>query len=217
MMENGRLKSVVEAIIFASDEPVKPATLVRLVEDTGGVKIDEIIEALNADYIDTGRAFKIDRVGGGFQLTTQPEFAPWIKKHYSGRSSKRLSQAALETLAMVAFKQPLSKAEINDVRGVNSDGVVKSLLEKRLIAIIGRGEGVGRPLLYGTTPEFLQYFGINNVSDLPKPREIEELFGDGKYAEEIVNVLSSLDEDENAAEENPTEESKPEAEVEQAD
>lgn len=193
-MEFSELKTIVEALVFAADGPLMPTALRDFGDElNGGHDLDSIMDALNEDYQASGRAFQIVRVGGGYQITTRPEYAAWIRRMYTGRTRNRLSQAALETLSIIAFKQPISKTEISAIRGVNSDGVVRSLLERRLITISGRAAGLGRSLLYSTTPEFLQYFGINDISDLPRPREIEELFGEGKYADQIIDALSRTD------------------------
>ncbi|MFQ6116483.1 MAG: SMC-Scp complex subunit ScpB, partial [bacterium] len=120
---------------------------------------------------------------------------PWIKKLFKGRARPKLSQAALESLAIIAFKQPISRVEVDAIRGVHSGGVIKNLLERNLISIAGRAQTVGKPILYGTTSEFLRYFGINDISELPKPKEIEEIMGklDGaeEYSEEIIHLLSN--------------------------
>lgn len=192
-MKKEQLKSVVEALIFAAEEPLSAKAISNFIDELNGTAVDEIVELLNQDYENSNRAFQIIRIAGGFQISTRPEFASWIKKMYAGRTSSRLSQAAMETLSIIAFKQPISKTEITAIRGVNSDWTVKTLLEKGLIAIRGRGEGVGKPLIYATTDAFLQYFGINDINDLPKPREIEELFGDSKYSDQIIDALSQLD------------------------
>jgi segregation and condensation protein B len=192
-MKKEQLKSVVEALIFAAEEPLSAKSISSFIDELNGTAVDEIVEMLNRDYENSHRAFRIIRIAGGFQMSTRPEFASWIKKMYAGRTSSRLSQAAMETLSIIAFKQPISKSEIAAIRGVNSDWTVKTLLEKGLIAIRGRGEGVGKPLIYATTDAFLQYFGINDINDLPKPREIEELFGDNKYSDQIIDALSRLD------------------------
>lgn len=199
-MNDEQAKTVIEALIFAAEEPLGANAIANYIEELNGASIDALVDSLNGDYQKSGRAFQIVRVGGGFQMTTRPEFVGWIKKMYAGRTSQRLSQAALETLAIIAFKQPLSKTEIAAVRGVNSDWTVKTLLEKGLITIRGRSDTVGKPLIYGTTDAFLQYFGINDITELPKPREIEELFGDSKYSDQIIEALSTLDaaEDEGA-------------------
>lgn len=190
-MEINKLKSIVEALIFAAEKPISASSLAGYFEDLNGFAIEEVVALLNDEYIQTGRAFQIVQVAGGYQINTRPEFAGWIKKMYAGKAPTKLTQASLEALAIIAFNQPISKTEVSAIRGVNSDGVIKNLLERRLIQISGRGEGVGRPLLYTTTPEFLQYFGINEIEDLPKPREIEELFGESKFADQIIEALDS--------------------------
>lgn len=192
-MNQDQAKAVIEALIFAAEEPLTTKAITSYVDELNGQSIDELVELLNAEYEQAGRAVQIVRISGGFQMTTRPEYVGWIKKMYAGRSSQRLSQAALETLAIIAFQQPISKTEIAAVRGVNSDWTVKTLLEKGLVAIRGRSDTVGKPLIYGTTNAFLQYFGINDITELPKPREIEELFGDSKYSDQIIEALSKAD------------------------
>lgn len=188
-------KATLEALIFAADSPVNERHLKSyLGDDLNGFSITETIAILNNEYGEGGRSFRIVAVADGFQMITQPQFASYIKKMYMGRVRNKLSQAALEVLAVISFKQPISKADISAVRGANSDSVVKNLLERRLITISGRGEGIGRPLLYSTTSEFLEYFGINSINELPKPREIEELFKEGKYSDQLVDALADLDE-----------------------
>ncbi|RMD95616.1 MAG: SMC-Scp complex subunit ScpB, partial [Calditrichaeota bacterium] len=178
-------------IIFAADNPVAASALSKYIEKTNGFDFDEVIRQLNEEYEQTGRSIQIIKVAGGYQMATRPEYAPWIKKMYMGRTLSKLTRASLEALAIIAFRQPISKAEVSAIRGVNSDGVIRNLLERKLITISGRGEGIGRPLLYSTTPQFLEYFGINDITDLPKPREIEELFGEGKYVDQIIEALSA--------------------------
>lgn len=192
-MEEQKIKHIVEALIFASDTPLPADRIKEAIEETNGLDIDAVVNTLNEEYAQNGRAFTIQRVAGGFHLSTLPEYAEWIRRLYLGRHKNRLSQAALETLAIVAFKQPVSRVDIAQIRGVDPDGVLKNLLERRLITISGRSEGVGRPLLYNTTPEFLQYFGLNDISQLPKPREIEELFGKGDYSPELLEALSQTE------------------------
>ena len=119
--------------------------------------------------------FRIIEIAGGYQFATRPDVAAYVSRLYKDRSRRRLSGAALETLSIIAYKQPVSKSDIENIRGVNCDEVIKSLLEKNLITITGRAESVGRPLLYGTTQDFLRHFGLGSMRDLPKPREIEEL------------------------------------------
>ena len=137
--------------------------------------IHSSVELLNEQYLEQGRAFRIVEIAGGYQFATRSEYAEYVARIFKEKSRRRLSGAALETLAIVAYKQPVSKLDIEAVRGVNCDEVIKSLLEKNLITITGRAEAVGRPLLYGTTVDFLRHFGLPALSDLPKPRELEEL------------------------------------------
>ncbi len=193
MMETQELKRIVEALIFAADGPLSAERILETLDPQNGFELDAVIDELNREYEGSGRAFTIRQVAGGYQIVTQPNYASWIKKLYLGRQKTRLSQAALETLALIAFKQPISRVEIAQIRGVNSDGVIGTLLERKLITISGRAEAVGRPLLYSTTPDFLKYFGLNDLADLPKPREIEELFGKEGMPEELLHALSQED------------------------
>jgi segregation and condensation protein B len=175
-LEIEELKSVIEALTFASDEPLTIEKIMITLEN--GVTEDSIKEAissLNQDYKNTNRSFEIVKIAGGYQFVTKRKYSECIKKLYKTKITVRLSRAALETLAIISYKQPIAKHEIENIRGVNVDGVIKTLLERNLITISGREEGPGRPLLYVTTKEFLRYFGLNEISDLPKPREINEL------------------------------------------
>ena len=192
-MEDQKTNRIIEALIFASDTPLSEDRIKEAMEETNGLNIEAAVDALNDEYAATGRSFSIQRVAGGYHLATLPEYATYIRQLYLGRHKNRLSQAALETLAIVAFKQPISRIDVAQIRGVDPDGVLKNLLDRRLITISGRSEGLGRPLLYSTTPEFLQYFGLNDLSQLPKPREIEELFGKGEYSSELLEALSQTD------------------------
>jgi len=174
-MDLDALKPVVESLIFASDIPIPATQIKAIIEEAKDSEIRKAVDALNLEYSQTNRAFSIIQVAGGFQMVTRENYAPWIRKLFQKRITARLSQAALEALAVIAFRQPVSKPEIEAIRGVNSDGVIHTLLERKLITMAGRAEGPGRPLLYRTTQEFLRYFGVNDLSDLPKPRELEEL------------------------------------------
>ena len=166
---------VVEALIFASDEPMTLDQIRSTVEDVTVAQVKEAIEGLNHVYSQGDRSFHVIEVAGGYQMVTRDAYAHWIRRLFQRKIKTRLSQAALETLSVIAFKQPITKSDVADIRGVSCDGVVKTLLERDLIAIAGRAEGPGRPLLYKTTKEFLRYFGLNNIKDLPKPREIDDL------------------------------------------
>jgi segregation and condensation protein B len=184
-VEQSRSKPhIVEALIFGSDEPLTLKQIVSIIssaEDTNlRMKIteDEVLQyvrELNAQYVQTGRAFRIIHVAGGYQFATMPEYADWLGKMVREKAKRKLSHSALETLAVIAYKQPVTKPEIEAIRGVGADYVVSTLLERGLITIVGRAATPGRPLLYGTTQDFLKHFGINDLADLPKPREIDEI------------------------------------------
>jgi segregation and condensation protein B len=187
-MNKEQLKSVIEAMVFASDSPLTIHQMVSVLESFEKSDIEEALNQIQDEL--AGRAFSLKKVSGGYQFASRPEYSRWIKKMYQGKERNRLTRAALETLAIIAFKQPISRVEVSAIRGVNSDGVIKGLLERKLITISGRGEGQGRALMFNTTPEFLQYFGINEIADLPKPKEIEELLAAG----EAARIMSELEE-----------------------
>jgi len=166
-------KQIIEALIFVSDKPLALGEIKQVLEDATDEEINTLIETLNKEYQDTQRSFKITQIAGGYQMVTTPECGPYLKKLYKSRMKEKLTRPSLETLAIKAYKQPATRAEIEAIRGVNVDGVVKTLLEKGLIKICGRKEVVGRPLLYSTTEEFLQHFGLGNISDLPRLEELQ--------------------------------------------
>lgn len=172
VMENTEKKYLLEALIFISGDPVSIKELSKLTELTEN-DVSALIGELMHEYNTRRGGLLIAEVANGFQMVTNPDFAPWIKKLRKSTASSKLSQAALETLAIVAYKQPLTKPEIEELRGVNSDGVVKSLLDKRLIKILGKKEVPGKPLLYGTSREFLQFFGLKDLSELPTLKELK--------------------------------------------
>lgn len=162
------------AIEDDAESPLKPKRKPPL--DLAVLK--QAVGILNAKYDETKASFRIIEIAGGYQFATRTEYAAYVSRLYKERSRRRLSSAALETLAIIAYKQPVSKSDVENIRGVNCDEVLKSLLEKNLITITGRAESVGRPLLYGTTDDFLRHFGLPSMKDLPKPREIEEMLKD---------------------------------------
>jgi len=187
------LKSTLEALIFAADEPIPLRQLEELFNEPQqdgtaqkitGEEIRRVIGNLNAEYEEQQRAYRIIQVAGGYQFATRPEYAEWVGKLYKEKGKRKLSHSALETLAIIAYRQPVTKPEIESIRGVNCDYVLHTLLERRLVTITGRASTVGRPLLYGTTKEFLKHFGINEISELPKPREIEEIIEEEKMETE---------------------------------
>ncbi|MEN9980018.1 MAG: SMC-Scp complex subunit ScpB [candidate division WOR-3 bacterium] len=167
------LEPVIEALLFAADAPV---TLARLTEITGAddTAVREAIDRLNQTYAETGRAFRISRVAQGYQLYTLPEYADWIRRLYAHTRIQRLSAAALEVLAIIAYKQPITRPEIEQLRGVDCSAPLLTLLERGLIVTAGRAHRPGNPFLYRTTREFLRYFGLESLDELPR---LEELGG----------------------------------------
>ncbi len=164
-------KSLIEAMLFVSGEPVTLASL-KGVLDIPEADLKQGVEELIAEYRERDRGLLILEIAQGFQMVTNPLYAKILRKFTNTATSNKLSMPALETLAIVAYKQPLIKPEIEQIRGVNSDGVIKSLLDKRLIRIVGQKEAPGKPLLYGTTKEFLQYFGLKDLTELPTLKEL---------------------------------------------
>lgn len=195
--------NVIEALIFSADEPINQAEIIRAVKGIDGEEIDitvedidNVVNDLNNKYENTAIAFKILKVANGYTFATRSEYAKYVGFLSSEKTKRRLSQAALETLAIIAYKQPITKPELETIRGVNSDYILNTLLEKKLITITGRTETIGRPLLYGTTDEFLKYFGLYNLSDLPKPREIEEIMQDDDFIEQKNKIMmNAIEED----------------------
>jgi len=173
-MEDKEIKSVLEAIFFIAGEPISIDSLKNILE-MDSTEIERLVKELISDYTIKNSGLLITEVAGGIQMVTNPACAPWVKKLLSTAVPTKLSQPSLETLAIIAYKQPIIKAEIEAIRGVNSDGVVKTLLDRRLIKILGRKEVPGRPLMYGTTKEFLQYFGLKDLSELPTLKEFQEV------------------------------------------
>jgi len=170
-------QTVLEALLFASVEPVSAGKLAREAEIKEEEAVEEI-SLLNEQYEKDGRAFRIMQISGGYQLRTVPELADYIRNLGRQIAAHRLSPAALETLSIIAYRQPIGRAEIEKIRGVNPHGVLKTLIEKKLITVCGRAPVLGRPLLYGTTPEFLRYFGLPDLSNLPKESELEVILGE---------------------------------------
>ncbi len=173
-MQNSEIDLAIEALLFASPEPLTQQR-VNLVFDEDGPNLEEVAARLSKKYTEHNHAFELQAVAGGYQLRTREMYDVWVRRLLNKSGQLHLSQAALETLAIVAYKQPISRFDVEAIRGVDCTGVLKTLLSKTLVRIMGRDEGPGRPLLYGTTGEFLQGFGINRIGDLPKLKEITEL------------------------------------------
>jgi segregation and condensation protein B len=188
--------SIVEALIFSSDDPINASEIVKAISGIDGdevqlsnVEVDQMVDELNRRYDEQEVSFHIQKIANGYLFSTKPENAKYIGYLSSEKSKRRLSQAALETLAIIAYKQPMTKPELENIRGVNSDYILTTLLEKNLITISGRAETIGRPLLYSTTEDFLKYFGLHKISDLPKPREIEEIMKDEDFLEQRQKIM----------------------------
>lgn len=171
MADTKEKKALIEAMIFVSSDPVTPAVLKNITE-LPETDIKELAEELIREYREKDGGVLIAEIANGYQMVTNPSCAPWIKKLKNAGTSSKLSMPALETLAIIAYNQTIIKAEVEQIRGVNSDGVMKSLVDKRLIKIMGRKEVPGKPLLYCTTQEFLQYFGLKDLTELPTIREL---------------------------------------------
>src|SRR5690606_25859570 len=167
-----RTTEIIEALLFASDAPLTAADLARADEDLDEDAVEQAILALRAEYDATGRAFQVYEIAGGYQLLTRPEYAAVLERFHTVPQSGRLSGPALEVLAIIAYRQPIGRTEIEEIRGIGSAGVLRTLQDRQLIDVVGRGEGLGRPLLYGTTQKFLDHFGFNSLHDLPRPDEL---------------------------------------------
>jgi len=183
-------KQIVEALLFASDSPVGLSTLVEVLEGPGPEETVALLQELERDLRDSDRGVVLVEIAGGYQLLSRRECAPWIERMLRSRRKVRLSRAGLETLAIIAYKQPITKVEVDSIRGVDSGGALHTLLERNLALIKGRSKAVGRPLLYATSPEFLSYMGINDLSDLPELKELGTVMEDRERAQEEIELIS---------------------------
>lgn len=163
---------IVEAVLFASDAPLTADEIARADEMLDEDQVEEALQLLRAEYDDAGRSFEVVQLAEGYQILTRPEFAPYLERFDNVPRPSRLSGPALETLAIIAYRQPIGRLEIEYIRGVGVSGVVRTLQDRRLIDVVGRAEGLGRPLLYGTTRHFLEHFGFRSLEDLPRPEEL---------------------------------------------
>jgi len=168
-----QMKPVAEALLFASDEPLPAARLAQLLGKGADAKTArKLVDDLNADYAGQGRAFEVVEIAGGFQLLTRPEFKDWVAELHRNRRQDKLTPSAVETLAIVAYKQPIQRATVDDIRGVQSGPLLRSLFERGLIKVVGRQNVPGRPILYGTSRLFLRHFGLKSLKDLPRVAEL---------------------------------------------
>src|SRR6266704_2735247 len=170
------LKPVIEALIFASPDPLTPKMLFKLLEHEPKEDVEAALEALKQDYERPG-GLQLVEVAGGYQIVTKPELHEWVRRLFHERSTQKLTVQGLETLAVIAYKQPITALEVGEIRGVNTSGVLTTLLERHLIKIVGRKNVVGRPFLYATTKEFLIRFGLNDLDDLPKVEDMVDALG----------------------------------------
>jgi segregation and condensation protein B len=163
---------IVEAVLFASDAPITADEIARADERLDEDQVEQAIRQLQAEYDDAERSFQVVEVAEGYQVLTRPEFAPYLERFDNVPRPSRLSGPALETLAIIAYRQPLGRLEIEYIRGVGAQGVLKTLLDREMIEVVGRAEGLGRPVLYGTSSKFLEHFGLRSLEDLPRPEEL---------------------------------------------
>jgi segregation and condensation protein B len=196
MIREENINCTVEALILASPEPVSLKKICEVIEDISSARIRQAVDDLNNVYLGCGSSFRIREVAGGYQVHILPDFEQPIKKLIVKQRSIRLSRAALETLAIIAYKQPVTKIDIEHIRGVATDGVIHKLLQRQLIVISGRAESPGRPLLYKTSNEFLKFFGLNRLSDLPRMDEIEEMIRQAESPKEQTTLALEGKEDE---------------------
>ena len=174
LMDDQILKKIIEALLFTAHDPISPKQICEVIEETESAAVKDTIEKLREEYGKQERGIFIDEVAGGFQIRTIPEVSQWLKKYHQIGKYEKLSMPALETLAIIAYKQPIVRSEIEAIRGVGVDYVLKTLLEKKLIKVRGRKKAVGAPIIYGTGEEFLRYFGLGSLAELPDVKELEE-------------------------------------------
>jgi segregation and condensation protein B len=167
-MEDAELKKVLETLLFITDAPLPVTRISQLCEIKNKERLEFALQDLRKSYDEAGGALQVMQVAGGWQLATRPEYGLWVRKLFHNKMTVRLTQAALETLCIIAYKQPLTRAEIEAIRGVEVIGPLETLTQRRLITVVGRRESIGRPILYGTTSEFLRQFGLNSLEDMPK-------------------------------------------------
>ena len=174
---NDELVAILEAVVFASPEPITPKAIFKLLQSEPKEDIERALAELQRRYMERAGGLQIVEVAGGYQIVTRPELHEWVRRMFHERTTQRLSVQALETLAVIAYKQPITAAEITEIRGVNTSGVIGTLLERSLVKISGRKQVVGRPFLYSTTREFLDRFGLKDLNDLPKVEDMAHALG----------------------------------------
>ncbi|MEX2526510.1 MAG: SMC-Scp complex subunit ScpB [Gemmatimonadota bacterium] len=191
---------IVEAVLFASDSPLRPEEISRADESLNEDSVEAALHQLRILYDESERAIQVVEVAEGYQIVTRAEFAPYLERFDSVPRPSRLSGPALETLAIIAYRQPIGRLEVEYIRGVSSAGVIRTLLDRELIEIVGRAEGLGRPLLYGTTRHFLEHFGFRTLDDLPRPEELPVIL------REPVSILPDEDDEQGGSDPDPSQE-----------
>lgn len=193
LQDPAKAKLIVEALIFASSKPLTPAEIRKVTKVLTVTQIEKIVSELREEYQNTGRCFELLEIAGGYELSTKREFAPWILKIELQRKARQATQSALETLAILAYKQPLTRAEIEALRGVDTSGVLNTLMEKNFIKIVGKKEVPGRPFMYGTTEKFLEHFGLKALVDLPSIEEIRQMVESSVKKDELIGAKKVVD------------------------
>ncbi|MCK9996487.1 MAG: SMC-Scp complex subunit ScpB [Candidatus Krumholzibacteria bacterium] len=183
------MKRELEALLFATDSPLTVARLKKIFPEVETTEFKTAVGELQEEYEQSGHAFTVVEFGGGWQIATKPEFSPIVEKMLKTRRFTRLSKAGLEVLAIIAYRQPITRLEIDDIRGVNSSGAISTLSERNLIAVVGRSQAVGNPLLYGTTREFLNHLGLKGLGQLPDLPDIEGVMDDREELKEFASQV----------------------------
>lgn len=186
-------KSILEAILFAASEPITIRQFQHALPGLNARVIRGVLSELRDEYRETGRSFGLVEIANGYQISTRPEYSEWIRKFYIQQVRVTLSPSALETLAIVAYKQPVTRADVANIRGVNSDSVINALVEKDLVCVSGRKEGAGRSLLFSTTDKFLQQFGLKDSSELPSLDEIEQFLSTSNNLDHLNSVQEEVE------------------------
>lgn len=179
MIARAETVALIEALLLVAERPLPPAELAEFLPETSAEEVADALAQLRERHAVPGGGLQVEEVAGGFRLSTRPELGEAVRAFFRLKNRQRLSRAALETLAIIAYRQPVTHPEIQEVRGVSAEGVLRHLLERRLVRIVGRKETVGKPLLYGTTRDFLEHFGLGSLEDLPPIEEMEEILGVG--------------------------------------
>ena len=201
-LEGRELIALLEALLFVSGEPIPVARLAAVIGAVSKAEVEQALNILEEQLSQDGRGIQLVRLAGGYRLVTKADYAPWLKRLDKAKAAQKLSRSALESLAIIAYKQPLVRAEIEEIRGVETSGVLRTLLERKLVRIVGRKEVPGRPIMYGTTKFFLEHFGLQDITQLPPLREFKEL-GEAEQAllpiEEPTMITGSTGEAESQA------------------